>query len=346
MDLKTCVKEIQRGNPRSIYVLYGTEKYRLQEFVQFIIQHTVSEEHRDLALSKYDTAETPIETVIEEAETPPFLVERKCIIVKDQTIFASGREGKIEHQTNRLLTYMEQPLETSIIIFVIQADKLDERKKTVKLAKSVGAVLSFLPLSAEELVEWVVKQVEKQGCSITQAGVEALLNSAGTHLQSLSAEINKLCLFTGAGGTIEIETIERLIAKTTEQNVFQLVEDIVRRRADRALAVLHELLKQKEEPIKIMALIVRQLRIMLQVKELTGQSFTQQQAASQLGLHPYAVKVAAEQARQYEPQVLARWLATAAELDYEMKSGRVDKTLGLELFIMRIAAGIMKEARR
>ena len=121
--------------------------------------------------------------------------------------------------------------------------------------------------------------------------------------------------------------------------MFQLVEDVIKQRADRAIGTLHELLKQKEEPIKIIALIIRQLRIMLQVKELTGQSFSHQQTASQLGLHPYAVKVAAEQGRGHDAGSLAQWLAEAAELDYEMKTGRVEKTLGLELFIMRIAAG-------
>ncbi|NEZ40966.1 DNA polymerase III subunit delta [Paenibacillus alvei] len=349
VDIKAAVKEIKRGFPRPIYILYGTEKYRIQEFVQFLIEHTVDEENRELAIMKMDTSEFPVEAVVAEAETMPFLVQRKIILVKDQTVFASGKDGKIEHQTERLLEYMDNPMDTSIVVFLVQADKLDERKKTVKKAKAAGAVLPFLPLSADELILWVRKEAEKHGCAIEDEAVRTVLNNAGTNLQTLSAEIEKCCLFTGTGGTVVVDTIHSLIAKNTEQNVFQLVEDIIKRRADRALDTLHELLKQKEEPIKIMALIVRQLRIMVQVKELTSRSFSQQQAASQLGMHPYAVKMAYEQARDYDSNMLTKWIAEAAELDYEMKSGQVEKTLGLELFIMRMSKGrtrMQKETRR
>lgn len=337
MDVKEALKEIKRGEPRSLYVLYGTEKYRLQEFVSELIARIVPEENRDLAITKMDTAETPIELVVEEAETMPFLVERKLILVKDQTIFASGKD-KMEHRVDRLLKYIESPLETSILVFLIQADKLDERKKTVKAAKSEGCVLSFMPFSADELMQWVKKQAENRSTPMDQAAIETLLNNAGTHLQTLVVEMEKLSLYAGKGQTITHDMVEQLISRTTEQNVFRLVEDVINGKVDSALSMLYELLKQKEEPIKILALIIRQVRIMLQVKELTGRSFSQQQAASQLGLHPYAVKVAAEQARKHDSKSLAKWLSEAADVDYAMKTGRVEKTLGLEMLIMKMAA--------
>ncbi|SMG12016.1 DNA polymerase III, delta subunit [Paenibacillus aquistagni] len=337
VDVKDALKEIKRGEPRSLYVLYGTEKYRLQEFVSELINRTVPEENRDLAITKMDTSETAIEQVVEEAETMPFLVERKLILVKDQTIFASGKD-KMEHRVDRLLKYMESPLESSILVFLIQADKLDERKKTVKAAKAAGGVLSFLPFGAEELMQWVRKEAEKRSSPMDQEAIQTLLNNAGTNLQTLVVEIEKLSLYAGQGQAINSEMVDQLISRTTEQNVFRLVEDVINGKVDSALSMLYELLKQKEEPIKILALIIRQIRIMLQVKELTGRSFSQQQAASQLGLHPYAVKLAAEQARKHDSKALAKWLSEAADLDYAMKTGRVEKTLGLELLMMKMAA--------
>lgn len=342
VDMKAAVKEIKRGFPRPIYILYGTEKYRIQQFVQFLIEHTIEGKDQALAVIKLDTSELPIAAVVAEAETMPFIVPRKCILVKDHSIFASGKDNKIEHQIERLLVYMDNPMSTSIIVFLVQTDKLDERKKTVKKAKTSGAVLHFPPLSADELMMWVCKEAEKHGCNIEEETIRAILSSAGTNLQTLSIEIEKCCLFTGDGGTITRDTVKRLVAENVEQNVFQFVEDIVKGRADRALGARCKLLKQNEEPIKIIALIVRQLRVMVQVKELTSRSFSQQQIASQLGLHPYAVKMACEQARDYNSDIWIQWIAEAAELDYEMKLGRIEKELGLELFIMRMSVGIRR----
>lgn len=74
------------------------------------------------------------------------------------------------------------------------------------------------------------------------------------------------------------------------------------------------------------------------MKTLSSQGYTQQQIASQIGLHPYAVKIAGEQARKFETVRLERILNRLAQLDYEMKTGAVDKVLGLELFLLRLGA--------
>lgn len=208
----------------------------------------------------------------------------------------------------------------------------------MKAAKKQAVVLAFAPLSGEELVQWIVKLAKQRDVALEAGAADTLISYAGTGLQTLSAEVDKLCLFAGSGGTIRRADIESLVARSTEQNVFALVEELANLRLEKALALFYELLKQREEPIKIAALIARQFRIMIQVKELGQQSYSQQQIASQLGLHPYAVKIAGEQARKFEADRLRKILSHLSELDYQMKTGAVDKVLGLELFLLRLGA--------
>ncbi|GIP20568.1 DNA polymerase III subunit delta [Paenibacillus sp. J22TS3] len=339
MDVKTAVKEIKKGAVSPLYLCYGSEKYQIQEFIHLVQEQIVDAENRDFAVVHYDLSETPIEVVIEEAETLPFLVERKLILVRDSSLFSAAKDGgKIEHKVDRLLAYLDNPAEHSVVVFTVNGDKLDERKKTVKSMKVKGQVLSFMPLSGNELIGWVIRQAKTRDCIMDESAAQALLDSAGVQMAALSAEVNKLCLYAGKGGVITAGDVHQLVARSTEQNVFAMVEDIANLRLEKALSTFYELLKQREEPIKIAALIARQFRIMLQVKELGGQSYSQQQIASQLGLHPYAVKVAGEQARKFEAARLRRSLSDLAELDYKMKSGRIDKVLGLEMFLLGLGA--------
>ncbi|AWB45438.1 DNA polymerase III subunit delta [Paenibacillus sp. CAA11] len=339
MDIKAAIKEIKRGQIGPLYLCYGTEKYQMREFITLLRDNLVEPDNREFAVVHFDLTETPVDLVVEEAETLPFLVPRKLVIVQANPMFTAGKEGgKVEHNTDRLLSYLGNPAEHTVVVFLVNAEKLDERKKTVKTIKTAGQVLAFMPLGAAELVQWVVKEVERRKCRISSAAAEALIASAGVQMASLVAEIDKLCLYAGENGEVTEEAVSQLVARTTEQNIFAMVEDIANLRLDRALGIFYELLKQREEPIKIAALIARQFRIMLQVKELGSQSYSQQQIASQLGLHPYAVKIAGEQARKFETAKLKFTLAELAQLDYRMKSGGIDKVLGIEMFLLRLGA--------
>lgn len=339
MDVKTAVKQIKQGQVSPLYLCYGTEKYQIQEFVGMLQDQVVDRDQRDFAMASFDLAETPVEAVVEEAETLPFLVERKLIVVRDSAVFTAGKEGgKIEHKVEALLAYIDNPAEHSVIVFVVNGEKLDERKKIVKAMKAAGTVLSFMPLGGSELTQWVVREVEKRGRRIGREAAEALVAACGVQMAALAVEVDKLCLYAGEGGMIDIAVINQLVARTTEQNVFAMVEHIAALKLEQALDIFYELLKQREEPIKIAALIARQFRIMLQVKDLARQSYSQQQIASQLGLHPYAVKIAGEQARKFEQAKLKRILSDLAQLDYQMKSGGIDKVLGLEIFLLKLGA--------
>lgn len=339
LNAKAAVKDIKQGQISPLYLCYGTEKYQIKQFVELLGDHVMDREAREFAMITFDLAETPVEVVVDEAETLPFLAERKLIIAQDSSIFKAGKDnGKINHNIERLLTYMGNPAEHSVIVFVVHGEKLDERKKIVKSMKSTATVLSFMPLGAEELVRWVIQQAEQYRCTMSSDAAEALIVNAGVQMQTLEAEVNKLCLHAGAGQTVQVQAVHELVARSTEQNIFVMVENIANLKLDLVFSTLYELIKQKEEPVKIVALIARQFRIMLQVKQLGGQSYSQQQIASQLGLHPYVVKLAGEQARKFEMKKLQRILSELAQLDYQMKSGKIDKVLGIEMFLLKLSA--------
>jgi DNA polymerase-3 subunit delta len=336
MDAKQAFRSINQGSIAPIYVCYGTESYIMNEFIERLVERLAQPEHREMAVVRFDTGETPLDSIIEEAETLPFLVPSKIVLVRDSVLFASGKESsRIEHRPERLLVYMGQPSETTVLVFIVPHEKLDERKKLVKTAKSSDSVISFSPLQPEELMQWLLKRVSNQGRSMGKQAAEELLRRVGTDMHALAAETDKLCLHAGTGGTVTTESVNVLVPMATEQNVFRLTEELAALRTAEAIMLYYDLLKQREEPIKLMALLVRQFRNMLYVKELGSQGYSPQQMASQLGLHPYAVKITGDQARKFSQERLASILSELADLDYAMKTGRVEKALGLELFLLK-----------
>lgn len=337
MDYKTAAKGITQGRVLPIYVCYGTEKYLQQEFINHLINKLIEPEQRAFAVSRYDLSETSLDMVLDDAETMPFLADKKIVIAKNALFFTGAKEStKVEHRMERLLDYMKSPVDYAVLIFVVDTDKLDERKKIVKALKDSQSAIPFLPLSVEELTKWMIRRAEKWEVTFGEGAIHKFILYTGAQLQLITTELEKLSLFVGSNGCITQELIGQLVVRNAEQNVFILMDEIVKQRLGHALAILHDLLKQREEPIKILLLIARQFRIMLQIKELEHQGYSQQQIASSIGAHPYAVKLASEQGRSYSLAKLSGMLSRLGELDFRMKSGKVDKALGLELFILEI----------
>lgn len=336
MEYRKALKELRDGKIKPYYICFGTETYLMNDFIERLAGSLVEPEHRDMAIIRFSTSENGTDEILEEAQTLPFLVPSKLILVRDSVVFAAGRDSaKVEHRPERLLEYMSAPMDSTVLVFVVPHEKLDERKKLVKYAKDKDAVVSFAPLPAEELMQWVARRAESRNRRIEPPAVEELLRRVGSDMGALAAEIDKLILYAGEAGTIAADAVVQLVPASTEQSVFKLTEEIAALRTDRALALYYDLLKQREEPIKLTALLVRQFRNMLFVKELGKQGYTPQQMAGQLGLHPYAAKIMAEQARSFSVERLTAVLDRLAELDYGMKTGRVEKTLGLEMFLLK-----------
>lgn len=96
-----------------------------------------------------------------------------------------------------------------------------------------------------------------------------------------------------------LDDVRKLVARGLEQNIFELINKVVNRRRTEALQIFYDLLKQNEEPIKMMALIANQFRLILQTKYFSRQGYGQKQIASNLKVHPFRIKLAIDQARLF-----------------------------------------------
>ncbi|MCM3635475.1 DNA polymerase III subunit delta [Paenibacillus camelliae] len=339
MEASDAIKAVQAGRFSPFYVLYGKDRYRMEQFVELIKNKMFQPEDQNMGINKYDTQETSLDEIMMEADSAPFFMEKKLILVKDSVVFGTGKDNsKLEHRQEAILNYIEHPLESSVVVFIVNAEKLDERKKLVKSLKNRKVIIHFPELEPNQLLQWLKKRAGEQGRLLDPDGGELLIRRVGVSMQQLVQELDKLCLHVGERGEITRELVDQLIGVTVEEDVFLLVDAIVNVKLSDALAMYKALLIRKEEPIKLVALIVRQIRMMIHIKELEGHHYSPQQIAGMIGAHPYAVKLAAEKSKGYQKKRLAELLSSLADLDYGMKTGKVDKALGLELFILSLGS--------
>ncbi|RDU35447.1 DNA polymerase III subunit delta [Neobacillus piezotolerans] len=329
-------KQIKAKQFSPVYLLFGTESFLMRETGQLLLEQVLGDE-RDFNFSTYDMEESPIEAAIEDAETFPFLGEKKIVFVQNPVFLtAEKQKEKITHNLARLEAYLKEPAPYTILVFFAPYEKLDERKKVTKELKKAAAAAELKKLSEPEVKQWIAGQAKRKGFTMDPEAVEIVASLAGTNLFMLSNELDKLALYAGSGGRIDAQTAEMLIPKSLEQNIFSLTDKVVQRKTGDALRIYYDLVKQNEEPIKILALLAGQFRLIYQIKELARKGYGQQQIAGLLKVHPYRVKMAAGLAGRFSDEELTGMIGQLAEADYLMKTGGADKSLLVELFLMKL----------
>nr|WP_272899214.1 DNA polymerase III subunit delta [Caldalkalibacillus salinus] len=333
-------KNIKQGDIAPIYVLYGSQKFLMEEMVKALSEQLLDSETADFNFERFDLMEDTIQGAVESAETLPFMGEKRLIVAQDAN-FLTGSKGhaKVEHKVDRLEQYAASPSDYTVLVLLVYQDKLDQRKKVVKSLKKSATLIPCTSMKTDQLVAWVKQRAQGLEVHIEDAAAGLLTEFVGSHLQILTKEIEKLGTYVGRGGTITPQVIEQLVSKTMEHDVFSLVDHVVHLRFQQAYQILQELLKRNEEPIKILFLIARQFRIVARVKELDRQGYTQNQMAQQLSLHPYVCKLALQQGKQFSRGKLVHVLDAIAEADYEMKTGKKDKALILQMFLLQLRRG-------
>ncbi|TMU85604.1 DNA polymerase III subunit delta [Bacillus sp. BHET2] len=330
-------KKIEKSQFASIYLVYGNESFIINETKQRIVTSAITEEEMDFNFSSYDLEETPVEVAIEDAETFPFMGERRVVIIQNPVFLTAEKtKEKVEHNIKRFEQYIQSPAPYTIMVITANYEKLDERKKITKSLKKLAEVVEAKKLNENELKSWVRERAASNSVQIDEDAIELLLTLAGTNLMMLTQELDKLSLYASDTNRIDVEVVEKLTARSLEQNIFTLVDKVVHRRIDEALRIYYDLLKQNEEPLKVLSILAGQFRLIYGVKELTRRGYGQQKVASTLKVHPFRVKLAAGQAKHFNDKQLAYIIELLSQGDYEIKTGKIKKELMIEMFLFKL----------
>lgn len=335
MDRK-LLQDIKNNHIHPIYFLYGTESFLLEESLDWIREQLSKHSSGDREWNEaiLDLEETPIQTVLQEVETPSFFGDRRWIIARNATFFTSNK-SKVDHDLDLFLQYLQNPLTDNTLILTLSGDSLDKRKKVVKQIEKVAKTLKFDALEGQELQKFVAKRFQLLQVQVQPTAVSLLIELVGNNLRLLVQECQKLALFTGKNGMVTREQVAQQVTRTLEQDVFRLTDQMTNCNKESAVQIYRDLVFQKEDPIKILALITRQFRIMLQVKLLAQTGKSEKEIASILKLHPYPVKLALQQGKSYPEEQLRTLLESAIEADQAIKSSRIiDKEFAVERIIL------------
>ncbi len=335
MTLQTELTKIKKRDYQAVYTLLGTESYLIETFKE-TLKDSVDSDSQDLNIILFDMLETELSEVIHEAETIPFFGDNKVIFVENPYFFTGEKKkNDLTHDTTLLEAYLKNPMETTVLVFITNVVKLDERKKVVKLLKKESQLIDVNQMGEKELIPYVSHYVESEGYQIDKSAFEQLLYLTDMKLSQVMNELDKLFLFKMEEKKITKHDVDLLIPKSLEHNIFDLNQYVLNNQIGEALELYQSLVVAGEETIKVISILIGQIRLLLQVKLLLEMNYQQSNITDALKIHPYRVKLAVQQSRTLDKKILGEMFNELIDLDYNIKTGQVEKELGFELFLLK-----------
>ena len=339
MEFEKQLDRIKNGQVNLVYLVQGKEPY-LQELARKVFLETiVAPEDQDLNVGRFNMEEVSIQTAIQDAESVPFFGERRLVLVDNPSFFTGEKEKKsMDHQLERLQAYLENPMESSVMVFFAPYDKLDQRKKIVKQLKKVAVLLDASELTERDVKQYIQDSLRNHQYSIQEEALETLLVKTQYSLTNSMKELDKLTIASIDTKMIPLELVESLVAKTLEQNIFELGESILKKEGVKALQIYHDMLLQKEDPLKMNAILLGQFRLLLRVSYLKREGYQEPEIQKTLGVHPYRVKIALQQSRRFGLPLLEKAFMQLVDTEYALKTSVGIKEMQLEWFILQFCA--------
>ncbi len=313
-----------------IYLLYGTNYFLIKREIEKIkLENNIE----SIDVNNYNLENTILDNILDDALTLSLFSQKKMIIVDNSYIFTpSVRKKGLDHNIDLLNKYIENPNPDTILIFVINEEKIDDRKKIVKLIKINGNVIEF---NEVKNIDAFIKN-ELNDYKMDAITINSFVNRVGDNLAIITSEIEKLKLYKNDDKIITKDDVFNVCSEQIDVDMNELTNSIVSKNISKSLKIYNELIKQGEEPLQIIIRLANQFRIIYQSKELTKKGYSNKDIADILGIHPYRVKKALEISYKFPSKELLSILKKLSRIDEGIKMGNMDKNIALEQFILEI----------
>lgn len=336
MSIQADLQKIRKEKLAPCYLVLGTEKFLQDQVRTEILKKIKIDGEDDLNFLSFDMENSSIDEVIAEAETLPFFGDQRLVFVENP-YFLTGEKGtnSIDQNTDLLVNYLKEPLETTVLVIFAPYEKLDERKKVTKQLKKTAITIDVKQLDEKAVRQYLLNTLENSEIKMDRQAIDLFLRLTDLDLSKMMRELQKILLYGQEQEVITVKEIEQLVPKTLEHNLFDMTQYILSGRTEQALRLFQDLVTQGEETIKINAILLSQIRLFLQTKFLVKIGYQQANIAETLKIHPYRVKLAMQEVRKFDEQTLRRLFDELVEMDYEIKSGKIEKELSFQLFVLR-----------
>ncbi len=246
-NLNDILRQVANKQFATVYLLMGEEPYFIDQISDAIVLNALREDERDFNLTTLYGGEATTADVLNAVRRYPMMADRQVVVVKE----AQQLDG-----IEKLEPYLENQLQSSVLVLCYKYKSYDSRKKLFKLVDKTGVVFESKKLYDNQVPDFISKSVKDRGYTMQPRAIMLLAENVGCDLIRINSELDKLCIGT-QGKEITLDQVATTIGISKDFNNFELIRAIAMRDFYKMnLIVAHFKMNPKNNPAVVTLTLV------------------------------------------------------------------------------------------
>lgn len=220
MTFEEILHDIRAGRFAPVYFLQGEEPFFIDKIEGEIEQRALPEAEKGFNQTILYGKDTDAISLLDVLRRYPMMSERQVVILRE----AQEMKGLAD-----LLSYIENPMPTTLFVISHKYKKVDGNTKLGKALKAKSLVFESKKLYDNQVADWVTGYCRSRNLSIEPPAAALLAEYLGTDLAKITNEVDKLALNLPAGATVNAAHVQEYVGISKEYNVFELQKALAAR---------------------------------------------------------------------------------------------------------------------
>ena len=320
-ELDLILKNIKNKELLPIYFFHGEEPFFMDVALKSFENDVLEEDEKAFNQTVVYGKDTTFSEVLSLARQFPMMGDKQVIIVKEaQDIILTEPESKA------LLAYVENPVESTILVIAYKYKKVDARKAFTKILSTKKMLFLSEKIKDYNIAKWIDTELKTLGLKAKPNIPNLLAEYLGADLSRISNELLKLKMILKEGELLDEKIIETNIGISKDFNVFELIKALGKKDEINAFKISHYMGKSKTHTFVMTTGNLYNFFSNLIIFHTMKAESPQNQAAT-MGINPYFLKDFGEAARLYNLKNCTRVISILREIDLKSKGlGAINMT--------------------
>ena len=311
----------------NIYVIISNDSYLINEEKEKLIK---SKDIDAFNISSYNFLDSDPLEILNEMMTVSLLGEQRMVIITEPEFLKATYKNK--DIVEKFVNYFENENEDTILLIISETD-LDNKVKINSVLKAKASIIKIAAIEGDNLSNWIVNRLNNDGYKIDVSAVNELVERTEGDIMHINNELEKLKLYH-TDKVITYSSVKLLVSRNLEDNIFNLLNAFIANDKKTLFSIYEDFMTLNEDEMRIISAISNKLEEILYTKILINRRMGKDEIASYFKVKPGRAYYMMEAARKISDSSIKSLLERITQLDYNIKSGKIDKKLGLQLFIL------------